>query len=430
MMITRMPVLNEILEMTKNKKIFKDTLFICNQHLLYTTIDLFDGLIYLGANPENILVVGKIYSNCNEVVNILSSKHINVVTNKPFEKTGKFQEYFEHDVKNLWFLAEEKLKRTKIANIIILDDGGFCLSHAPKSVVLKYPTIGIEQTTSGLTKIDMQHLEFPVIEVASSAAKQHVESPMIAQSVIEKLKNIIPINSKKLNCGVVGFGAIGKSFVEMLLTLGHSVYVYDKNTEKIISTERIKKASGINELIHGSDYIFGCSGEDIVTDIAENIVCENEKVFVSCSSQDKEFKSLLLEFEKRNSSSIKNPLSDIVFDAKNSFKIKILRGGFPINLDNSGYAVRPEDIQMTRGLLLFSLIQASMLVDNFSVEKIPSRIMLCPLFQQIAVKTWLKFEPQYALNKNFINKFSDIEWIKNNSRGEVFGLKDIAALFM
>lgn len=53
--------------------------------------------------------------------------------------------------------------------------------------------------SSGLTDIRMHRLSFPVVEVASSAAKQLIESPMIAEAVVQKLSAILPM-SKEESC--------------------------------------------------------------------------------------------------------------------------------------------------------------------------------------------------------------------------------------
>ncbi len=181
-----MPVINSIRELTKNNnKIFKNSIFVCIQHLLYTSIDLFNALIYLGTKTDNIFLLGKIYSNNQEVFNILSQKGLHLIQNSPQTKFGYFQESFENDVLRLWSMVLDHLKYKNIEKIIILDDGGFCLKHTPSQILDDYPVIGIEQTSSGLVKIGKNKLAFPVIEVASSAAKQRVESLMIAKSVEE-----------------------------------------------------------------------------------------------------------------------------------------------------------------------------------------------------------------------------------------------------
>ena len=72
----------------------------------------------------------------------------------------------------------------------------------------------------------------PVVNVAYSAAKQILESPMIAKAVIKKLDQILLRDIKNSICGVVGLGAIGRAIIQKLLSLGCKVVVYDKFDDK------------------------------------------------------------------------------------------------------------------------------------------------------------------------------------------------------
>jgi len=428
-MSLNMPVISSIIKLTKNNnKIFENSIFVCVQHLLYTSLNLFDALIYLGAKPDNIFLQGKIYSNNQGVFNILSQNGLRIIENMPQTKFGSFQESFENDVLRLWSEVMEHLKYKKIEKIFILDDGGFCLKNTPSHVLNNYPVIGVEQTSSGLVKIGKNKLTFPVIEVASSAAKQHIEAPMIAKSVEEKLVNKLPLFDARLTCGVVGLGVIGKAAAQKLIQLGHTVYTYDRYLAKNVVISGANKVNSMSDILTCCDYIFGCSGEDILENLNIRDTIKNDKFFISCSSQDKEFRSLLLDCSKNNSD-IVDPLSVGEVKLSNTITLKILRGGFPINLDNTGYAVNANDIQMTRGLLLAGLIQAALLTNNHSLQEIPRHVMLCPLFQRFVVKQWLPFGSSYAIKNPIIDKFSDIDWIKQNSGGEPFGLSHTRKLF-
>ncbi len=425
----KMQVINSIRELTKNdKEIFKNSIFVCVQHLLYTSVDLFNALIYLGAQPNNIFLLGKLYSNNQDVFNILSQKGLNLIQSLPQTKFGYFQESFENDILRLWSKVLEHLKYRNIEKVIILDDGGFCLKDAPSQILNDYPVMGIEQTSSGLVKIGKNKLAFPLIEVASSAAKQHVESPMIAKSVEEKLVDKLPLHGTRLTCGVVGLGVIGKAATEKLLNLGHTVYTYDRHSEKNIALPGAHKVNNVSEILTLSDYIFGCAGEDILKNLNIRDMIKSNKFFISCSSQDKEFRSLLLECSTIDSNDVVDPLSIAELKLSDTITLKILRGGFPINLDNTGYAVKPNDIQMTRGLLLAALIQAALLT-NHRPQGIPKHIMLCPLFQNFVVNEWRPFGSSYAVDNPIINNFSNLDWIKQNSGGEAFGQAYTAHLF-
>ncbi len=89
---------------------------------------------------------------------------------------------------------------------------------------------------------------------------------------------------------------------------------------------------------------------------------------ISCSSQDMEFNSLLKVIHKNLAYKSLNILEDIKYPIKGGF-IKILKGGYPINFDNFGHSVPAEDIQLTRGVLLRGIIQAtSQLIEKYKLE--------------------------------------------------------------
>jgi len=59
------PVLNAITEWASKLPLpaMENILFVCVQHLLKTTNDMLDHLFTLGANPQNLHILGKTYSS-------------------------------------------------------------------------------------------------------------------------------------------------------------------------------------------------------------------------------------------------------------------------------------------------------------------------------------------------------------------------------
>lgn len=419
MMPTSMPVINTFLKNIHSHQLFKNTLFVCVQHLLYTTIDLFDALIYLGANPKHIFLSGKVYSTHPHISQILIDKDIQLIPNEPLKQHGTFTESLKKDIGLMWKKIQKHLISEEIDKIIILDDGGLCLTNTPIALRKIYPVIGVEQTSSGL--FHARNAAFPVIEVASSAAKQYLEAPMIAQAIEAKLTEILPLAcSKCLRCGVVGLGVIGKAVVNKLLQYGHTVYTYDDDPNKNISLDRAQRVNNINDILILSDYIFGCTGKDVFKGVDFENSCRSSKVLISCSSQDIEFHSLLNAFAKSHHADSIDPLATTHIKLTDTVSIKILRGGFPVNLDNSGYSVPSCDIQMTRGLLLAGCVQAASLIHHYSPDVIPHMIMLCPSFQHLIVKKWFSLDSYCATQNPFQFNFANIDWIRQHSGGEFF----------
>ena len=413
----KLPVLEAIVKSIPNKEVLDlDSItFVCVQHILLTTVNLMDSLVELGANPSNIHIMGKSYSFCPQVADILISKGYNYYFNKKQENLASFAASFRDDIKCMWEKVYDSLYNKKnIKLIVILDDGGFCLTNVPEVIRKNYSLVGIEQTTSGLTNLRLRTLEFPIVEVATSAAKQRVESLMIAEAVVKKLETVLPLEEKNLSCAVVGLGCIGSAVTKKLLSLNHRVKIYDKTLLKTKTFRRDTFVKNIETLFQESDYIFGCSGEDITKNLdIKNI--NKPKTFISCSSQDKEFFTLLQQFQQHNC--VYQNILDHLECKINNQTIKILRGGFPINLDNSGESVAAIDIQLTRGLLLGGIIQGVLSVFQDSEQKKTLSMMLHPALQSFVISQWRLYGSTFLFSPEFLDLFQNLTWIQEHSQG-------------
>lgn len=266
--------------------------FVCVQHLLFTTVDLIQALIMLGAKSSNIHIMGKIYSTCLKVVEQLTEIGVIYYPSTVPQQLGCFNSYFNNDIINMWNNIVNTIVDTKTTTIIILDDGSKCVTNIPEVLINNYRVFAVEQTSSGIAHIKKNNSILPVINVAYSAAKQILESPMIAKAVIKKLDRVLSLNIRDLTCGVVGLGAIGQAIIEKLLSLNCQVIVYDRFEVKYPIMKNVKVANSIQSLFEESGYIFGCTGEDITTDLDINKI-QGTKSLISCSSQDVEFQFLL-----------------------------------------------------------------------------------------------------------------------------------------
>jgi S-adenosylhomocysteine hydrolase len=103
------------------------------------------------------------------------------------------------------------------------------------------------------------NLRIPIIDVASSAAKKWLEPIIISKYIIKKFE-VSYVKKKKIDCGVVGFGATGKAVADALSLSGHNVTVYDKLPRNIIKNNKYYGSNTLSSLISTSDYVFGCTG--------------------------------------------------------------------------------------------------------------------------------------------------------------------------
>lgn len=393
----------------------RNVTFVCVQHLLFTTVDLINALIILGAKPSNIHITGKIYSTCPEVVEQIIKMGVIYYHNTQPKQLGRFNDYFNQDMINMWDKVSLSLHNTKSDTIIILDDGSKSIANIPKSLTEHYKVFAVEQTSSGIALIKRNNVVIPVVNVAFSAAKQLLESPMIAKAVVTKLDKFLSLHTNDcFICGVAGLGVIGRAVVQKLLSLNHKVLVYDRFEEKYDRISSVKIVASTQLLFQEADYIFGCTGEDITISLDINKI-QGIKNLISCSSQDIEFLSLL-KIIQTNSHDNFNVLSNINYTLNNGI-IKIFRGGYPINLDNSGESVPAKDIQLTRGLLLAGIIQAlfHLLQDPKPEAK---QYMLHPKIQKLIVEILIENNTSSIFKGSLVSNFLNEEWIKNNSSGE------------
>jgi hypothetical protein len=151
------------------------------------------------------------------------------------------------------------------------------------------------------------------------------------------------------------------------------VTVYDKRPRNIIKNNKYYRSNTLSSLISTSDYVFGCTGEDITSKIDICALSHDDKSLISCSSDDTEFKSLLKFIQKTSMRNfpVSSPLDDIFYKTGHKSIIRIFRGGFPINFDNSKKIEHTQGIQLTRGLMLGGILQAMSLLTSLNENPVP-----------------------------------------------------------
>src|SRR3990167_11211256 len=421
--IPYLPVLDAMLKKAQSNLLshsLENTAIIYIHHPLLTSINLIEAILRLGAKPKNIFVLGKHYSECAYVVQKIKEYGVYYQPCSPQTEFGTFAHNFRQDVKKMWFaFTKQNEKSNNISKILILDHGGHALSLAPKKIIKKYGIIGIEKTTAGLNNIKKLP-PFPLICVANCAAKKFLESPLIAEAIIRKLDNLIPTKNTQLTYAIVGYGSIGQALLNRLSSLGNRVLVHDRNSDQLKFLENSNKilvAHKLSSLIRRADYIFGCSGQDITSNIKLFRLTKKNKTLISCSSEDKEFLTLIKYIQKYENKTNIDPLKTIHYQTKTGGTMNIIRGGFPVNFDNSGESVPANDIQLTRALVLGGILQA---IDFFKKPHLLHNMglyLLDPKIQKFIVSEWVKSQPFNHVSKYEISRFKYLSWIKKNSPG-------------
>lgn len=322
------------------------------QHLNETTGALIESLVDLGLLPSDILILGKNYSSNPKTIKKLQTIGCNVQT-VPFDiPVAGFAQANAKKIEQLWSRVAAKLASEEYDAVLLMDDGGRLISSAPEEIVRKYAMASIEQTTKGIRNNLVQACSFPVISVAASRLKIGTESKIIAKGIIAGLERL---DIKVSRVGIVGLGTIGMALKQELETSNTTIMVFDS------ANPLMSNCDSIEDLIRRSDIIFGCTG----TELQFTFDCLEGKqlIFASCSSEDVEFKQVLLALKNIKSEVIENMSPDLIGEINPNAKVRVLNSGYPVNFRNNTELEPPENIQLTRGLLLAGVFQA---FDHFS----------------------------------------------------------------
>lgn len=188
---TLLPVLQALVNKTSslNNINLSQWLIICIQHTLLSTVDLLQSLLMCGAVPDQMFLLGKHYSYCEQVYRQLEKLGIHTTPLVSLEKYGQFRKIYGECIISFWNNIHEKLNKSNIIGNIILDDGGVNFEYIFDCERNLNPTVGIEQTSAGSFYLREHELKMPVISVAASAIKVFLEAPLIAEAIVNKLQD-------------------------------------------------------------------------------------------------------------------------------------------------------------------------------------------------------------------------------------------------
>ncbi len=424
-----MPVLQAVAKTGKGLVNFEDTAFFSVQHILKTNVPLFKHLIEdFKARPRNIYLSGKGYSDSTAAEVLFKKLGLQYFKlERSYTAAGQYQQHLRTHLKQVWHHFINNLERQNIKRIIVIDEGAHSLEAMPNFLCFEYAMAGIEQTRGGLYSPALNSLPFPLIEVASSAIKRHLESPLIVEAVVKKLQAALGARADihaKAVFGVIGNGAIGASVTRYLLERGYTVVAYDENKDAFngFIHKNLYRVQNVNALIARADYLLGCTGKDTLKDRERSLLenaTSNQKL-ISCTSEDKEFYSLRKTMDTQSSIELDNR-GDIIYHTKMGAKITLVNGGFPVNFDQSGESVPATDIQLTRALMLGACIQAGLQAskpEGGTEIALTQRIQLDANLQRFVAQQFRLHQPlnRYPLAQWQLSQ--DLNWIKNNSGGQ------------
>ena len=339
-----------------------DTAIVAVQHMLWQTVDLFAAIAGLGVKRENIFALGKVYSNSPIVIGTLRDRGITVVDgNMPVP--GQFERYLERDVDRLWEIVARNLAQRDVKRILVLDDGGQCISRVPVEVRHRYEICGVEQTSFGIFLFEQQPPPFAVMAWARTAVKLHIGGPIFSHCLLQKFESRILGGDvfTGANVGIIGLGSIGGALANLLMRQHNNVFFYDPDTELQVPQRlaaRSTRVDSIEELMLRSEYVFGCSGRQPFTYRWPVKYRPGIKLF-SASGGDQEFGAIINYLRAEADFSVSPRTWDIRSNKGPCGPISIAYLGYPYNFVSRDLEAVPTSVvQLETGGLLAALIQA------------------------------------------------------------------------
>ena len=372
----------------------EDTALVAVQHMLKQTVDLFETIADIGLNRHNIFALGKVYSNSRPVIETLRKRDITVIeTTMP--EPGKFDHYFEQDTKRLWQVVAEKLAGRRIKRVLVLDDGGACITTVPAQLLRRYTMCGVEQTSLGMFRFERKPPPFAVISWARAAVKLEIGGPIFSQCLLERLRHLDRKTRQPAQLGVIGLGSIGRAVANLAARENRKILFYDPRQHLKISPtllSHVSRVDSLAELLVRCDYVIGCSGRNPFDD---NWPLKHRPgiKLVSASGGDQEFGPIINYLKTKPDFRVDPDTWDVSSALGPCGPIQIAYLGYPYNfVSRAREAVPTHVVQLETAGLLAALIQARLLLQfcdeglahNSGIHRVSPRA------QQFVYEEWLR----------------------------------------
>jgi len=381
-----------------------DTVLVAVQHMLAQTIDLFRTLIGMGLDPANIFALGKIYSNNATVTSAIRDFGVTILENT-VPQPGRFDESFEQDIKRLWTVVTQGLEVRHIKRIIVLDEGGVCVTNTPPELLRKYLFAGVEQTSRGIFIFEENPPPFAVFSWARAAVKLQIGGHLFSHCLIDRLRNdfLAGKSLRGLDIGIAGLGSIGRGLAKLALREGSRVFFYDPAAQcsvPLCLQDRLTRVESLQELMLRCDYLLGASGRNPFAG-SWPLAHRPGIRLISASGGDHEFGPIIRDLKRRATFKVAADTWDISSDDGPSGPIHIAFMGFPYNFVSRAEAAVPTRIvQLETGGLLAGLIQARTyltLVEQ-GYERSAGLHRISPEAQRFAFDTWLSAMQNHGID--------------------------------
>ncbi|MCX5215778.1 hypothetical protein OG689_42250 [Kitasatospora sp. NBC_00240] len=150
---------------------------------------------------------------------------------------------------------------------VVMDDGGYVLPVVLRDLPgqASHFTGLVEQTTSGIRKVDGFELPLPLFSVAESDMKGMIESYGIADSAVRNTLQLLPDEKFEGQAALVlGFGRIGHEVARVLESRRMRVAVFDSDITRLVAAheEGFLTGRSLEALVeaHRPRLVVGCVG--------------------------------------------------------------------------------------------------------------------------------------------------------------------------
>lgn len=413
---------------------FQGCLVVGMQHMLGTTVDMFRVMKRLGL--DQAVVGSKLYSDNQSCIEAFKKLGYSYVGCQEPTGYGLYNESIVKDIHEVWKNALQVIKNNSIQSIIVLDDGADLLLNIPNEIYRLCRSegrflVGIEQTRGGSNRTFFNGLPLPIINVAGAEIKNRFEYQWVAKEIVRILTNdsLYSIElqlGRKPRIGIIGYGVMGHTVANELSQRAFQISIYDPKTKSVPENSAVTHLSNAVVLISGVDVIIGCTGTDVTANQAVFDALHyspTPKWLLSTSSKDLEFNYLLHKCQEQMMQMYCTPdvLQTVVYRNHYGSAISLLRGGFPINFQNTIHSVPPEKIWPTRAGLLLASLMALKYQEALTRDSGSSKVyQLDPWAQMLIYHHYTQIHPADPQLKS-LSAFSDQElcqYFCNFSQGE------------
>lgn len=423
----RLPLIDEVLSEFNGGVDLSDYFLIAAQHLLGSSVPVFDALAQLGLPYEHMFIVGKAYSAHRLVVWELRRRgawvhqgSVDYEGATAGQYGTDYRQELARDIKEalnqvLSSFKKQSAYARKRARILILDDGGQVIAAActflksgRDPALSPDQLVAVEQTRKGIHEIAQQDkakgagVPISVVNVAESPSKLQLESPLIGKSIVEltmqRLRRAPPGETlRDTTAVVVGFGSVGMAVArECRARSASRVIVYDVAPENLANAKKegFHPVPTLGSALEEGDLFFGCTGQSSMCGNMLNNL-KSGAMLASGSTSNTEFLALYenvdaepVQIEWDWPSRWRHVHSNHVLPHRNKI-IRVLNAGFPINFDGSVDPIAPSSIQLTRALMLAGAIQAATVKTQYGLVPLQPRynVFLARVFRDIARST-------------------------------------------